>query len=187
MAKKVRETGYGSGRYTAAFTHPDPMDPNDRKRQQTQSRDTEFPYDMPISYGQPESPSMDGSKYQDGGYGGQLTPWFMPDDDGDIKKDEAIGTPYNFKQSDGGTMGGTRPPGGSRGFAGSTRDDLDLPDNEVFGEGDLRDLQTGELRDFMGSATMQQPELAECFAVYNDSGDETLSLLERLDWDGDRY
>src|SRR5690606_3674135 len=129
------------------FTHPDPMDPNDRKRQRTQSRDTDFPYDMPVSYGRAELQAMDGTKYQ-GGYGGQLTPWFMPEDDGDSEReDEAIGTPYNFKQSNGGTMGGSRPPGGSRGFAGSTQDDLDLPDQEFFGEGDLRDLQTGELQD----------------------------------------
>jgi hypothetical protein len=222
--------------YSSAFTRPDPMDPNDRALQKTQSRAGTFPYDRDVSYGSAEVPDAGGAKRQVG-YGGQLTPWFLPDDDGDIEK-EAIGTPINFKQSSGGgSNGGLTIPGQSRGFAGSTKDNLETDVHwDVFGEdsfltirnivdGDLRDLQTGELRDIsqggmglvghgLSPQANQRPadslvdalgadedmwpqevrsrqlrslddemSLGECFAVYNDQGDEVISLLETLDWE----
>lgn len=49
---------------SAAFIHPDRLDPNDVKRQQTQARPANYPYDRPISYGRPVGTSMDGSSYQ---------------------------------------------------------------------------------------------------------------------------
>lgn len=53
----------GSG-YSAAFTHPDPLDPNDRARQKTQSRSDSYPYDRPVSYGQPIGTDLGGAAYQ---------------------------------------------------------------------------------------------------------------------------
>lgn len=50
--------------YTTAFTRPDPLDPNDRKRQQTQARASDYPYDMPVSYGRPVGTDSDGAAYQ---------------------------------------------------------------------------------------------------------------------------
>lgn len=58
----VAEAG-GSG-YSAAFTHPDPLDPNDRVRQKTQSRSGDFPYDGPTLYGGPIGTDMGGAAYQ---------------------------------------------------------------------------------------------------------------------------
>ena len=58
----VNEAG-GSG-YSAAFTHPDPLDPNDSLRQRTQSRQGNFPYDSPVSYGGPIGTDMGGAAYQ---------------------------------------------------------------------------------------------------------------------------
>lgn len=58
----VSEAG-GSG-YTAAFTHPDPLDPNDVQRQKTQPRDTDYPYDRPVSYGAPIGTDSGGAAYQ---------------------------------------------------------------------------------------------------------------------------
>lgn len=142
------------GAYSATHTRPDPMDPNDRVRQQTHSRSGTFPYDRPVSYGADRVPDPGGAA-REVSYGGQLTPWFMPDDDGDIEQ-EAIGTPINFRQSDGGGGSGAVPLAGqSRGWAGSNKDNLDIDTHwDVFGEDsfrqirdDLRDLQTGELRD----------------------------------------
>lgn len=54
------------GSWTTAFTHPDPMDPNDRVRQKTQSRAGSYPYDMPVMYGRSSHASMDGDERQDG-------------------------------------------------------------------------------------------------------------------------
>lgn len=183
------------GGYVSALSHPEPLDPNDRQRQMTQARAKTFPYDQDISYGQPESPDDAGAKYQDGGWGGQLTPWFVKDDDGDIEHEhEAIGTPYNFAQSDGGGGGGTIP-GQSRGFAGSNKTELDLPDQEVFGEEDIdfnededgwpQVVRSSQLRSLMSSMfELEGMSLGECFAVNNEESDEVLSLLERLDWEG---
>ncbi len=56
----------GPSNWTTAFTHPDPMDPNDRVRQKTQSRDVNFPYDRGTSYGASSHAGMDGSERQDG-------------------------------------------------------------------------------------------------------------------------
>lgn len=50
--------------YTAAFTHPDLIDPNDLQRQRTQSRADDYPYDSPTSYGGPIGTDMDGAAYQ---------------------------------------------------------------------------------------------------------------------------
>ena len=58
----VAEAG-GSG-YTTAFTHPDPLDPNDALRQRTQARSSSYPYDMPVSYGRPIGTDMGGAAYQ---------------------------------------------------------------------------------------------------------------------------
>jgi hypothetical protein len=58
----VGEAG-GSG-YSAAFTHPDPLDPNDRVRQKTQARQGDFPYDGPTLYGGPIGTDMGGAVYQ---------------------------------------------------------------------------------------------------------------------------
>ena len=56
----------GPSNWTTAFTHPDPMDPNDRVRQKTQSRDVMWPYDRDNSYGASSHAGMDGSERQDG-------------------------------------------------------------------------------------------------------------------------
>jgi hypothetical protein len=146
-----------TGGYTAAFTHPDPLDPNDVARQRTQPRSKNFPYDRDTSYGSAVVPDSGGAARQVS-YGGQLTPWFMPDDDGDIEQ-EAIGTPINFKQSDGGGGSGALPlPGQSRGFAGSNKPDLEVQSQwDVFGETDLRDLNPGELRDISAGAGAGTP------------------------------
>lgn len=55
----------GPSGYTTAFTHPDPLDPNDAKRQKTQARSDDYPYDMKISYGSSLSTAMGGDAYQD--------------------------------------------------------------------------------------------------------------------------
>lgn len=47
----------------AAFIHPEPMDPNDHKRQQTQSRADNYPYDRKVSYGQPIGTAIGGDAY----------------------------------------------------------------------------------------------------------------------------
>lgn len=60
--RSIREAG-GSG-YTTAFTHPDPLDPNDVQRQKTQSRAGSFPYDRPTSYGGPIGTDLGGAAYQ---------------------------------------------------------------------------------------------------------------------------
>ena len=59
------ETGGPSG-YTSTFTRPEPMDPNDRLRQKTQSRGDVYPYDKPTSYGASTHASFDGDERQDG-------------------------------------------------------------------------------------------------------------------------
>ncbi len=64
MRKRVSEAG-GSG-LSAAFTHPDPIDPNDELRQRTQARSDNYPYDMPVSYGHGLSVDDGGAAYQDG-------------------------------------------------------------------------------------------------------------------------
>ena len=56
----------GPSGYTTAFTRPDPLDPNDRQRQQTQARSPDFPYDRPVSYGRAVGTDMDGAAYQSG-------------------------------------------------------------------------------------------------------------------------
>lgn len=58
----VSEAG-GSG-YSTAFTHPDPIDPNDVVRQKTQSRAGNYPYDSPVSYGGPIGTDLGGAAYQ---------------------------------------------------------------------------------------------------------------------------
>jgi len=60
----VSEAG-GSG-YTVAFTHPDPLDPNDVQRQKTQPRNNDYPYDRPTSYGAPIGTDSGGAAYQRG-------------------------------------------------------------------------------------------------------------------------
>lgn len=68
MSKRLREDPSG---YTTAFTHPDPLDPNDVIRQKTQSRAADYPYDKPTSYGASSHAGMDGDERQDGaGHGG---------------------------------------------------------------------------------------------------------------------
>lgn len=194
LPDEVSEAGHGSGRYTAAFTHPDPMDPNDRVRQKSHSRSKEFPYDRPTRYGEPESQAMDGSKYHDGGYGGQLTPWFFPDDDGDIDLDEASGTPYMFGRSSMDYRRDSMPTSQARSLSGPHMDDLDIPGIEFFGE-DPPDLEE-QIDELMadeetwpaavrlrGLLAMEDMTLGECFAVYNTEGPEVVSLLETLTWD----
>ncbi len=48
----------------SVFSRPDPMDPNDRKRQQTQARSGDYPYDMPVMYGRDVGVDDNGSSYQ---------------------------------------------------------------------------------------------------------------------------
>lgn len=60
------EDSGGPSGYTTAFTHPDPMDPNDRVRQRTQARRSDFPYDRPVMYGRSTHASFDGDERQDG-------------------------------------------------------------------------------------------------------------------------
>ncbi len=52
-----------SGYNVTGFNDLDPMDPNDRVRQKTQSRPDEFPYDRPVTYGRPRGIGTDGSEY----------------------------------------------------------------------------------------------------------------------------
>lgn len=59
--RRLREDPSG---YTVSATKPDPLDPNDRKRQQTQARSGDYPYDMPTSYGQPQGVDSGGASYQ---------------------------------------------------------------------------------------------------------------------------
>ena len=66
--------GGGAAGYTTAFTHPDPMDPNDRVRQKTQSRASNYPYDMPVMYGRSTHASFDGDERQDGADDGPPPP-----------------------------------------------------------------------------------------------------------------
>lgn len=189
--------GYGSGRYTAAFTHPDPLDPNDRVRQKTHSRSKEFPYDRPVRYGEPESQAMDGSKYQDGGYGGQLTPWFMPGDEGDesrVEVDEASETPYLFGRSTMDIRSGNEPHGSLRSFAGAHKDNLDVEPNEVFGEDTvvslkdlLRDLVQDKIDDLLDVGDEDQwPEMVrirqfQALEGLNElEGEVDLSFVEDL-------
>ncbi len=54
----------GPSGYTTAFTHPDPLDPNDAQRQRTQARTDDYPYDMPVMYGRPVGTDMGGASYQ---------------------------------------------------------------------------------------------------------------------------
>lgn len=60
------DMGGGPSGYSTAFTHPDPMDPNDRLRQKTQSRGDVYPYDKPVMYGRSSHAGMDGDERQDG-------------------------------------------------------------------------------------------------------------------------
>lgn len=60
--RSIKEAG-GSG-YSAAFTHPDPIDPNDVQRQKTQSRAGSYPYDRSTSYGGPIGTDLGGAAYQ---------------------------------------------------------------------------------------------------------------------------
>lgn len=62
--KKHYVTEAGGSGYSAAFTHPDPLDPNDRVRQKTQARQGDFPYDGPTLYGGPVGTDMGGAAYQ---------------------------------------------------------------------------------------------------------------------------
>ncbi len=62
LKRYFHEAG-GSG-YSAAFTHPDPIDPNDIQRQRTQSRAGDYPYDSPTSYGAPIGTDSGGAAYQ---------------------------------------------------------------------------------------------------------------------------
>lgn len=66
--------GMGAAGYTTAFTHPDPMDPNDRVRQKTQGRRSDFPYDRPVMYGASSHASFDGDERQDGADDGPPLP-----------------------------------------------------------------------------------------------------------------
>lgn len=50
--------------YSQAQAHPEPMDPNDRLRQQTQARSGDYPYDMPVMYGRDVGTDMGGAAYQ---------------------------------------------------------------------------------------------------------------------------
>lgn len=56
----------GPSGYTAAFTHPDPLDPNDAQRQRTQARPVSYPYDQPVSYGRAVGTDSGGAAYQSG-------------------------------------------------------------------------------------------------------------------------
>ena len=166
----------GSGWYNAAFTHPDPMDPNDRVRQKTQSRMDTYPYDGYEPYGQPQSVDDTGAAYDDGGLHRPLTPKY-----GQHATAEAAGTPYQFGRSAGGNgAGGTTVPGTSRVWAGSTKDELDVfDDDESFGEGRSHLVFQEELPE-------EIPGLAECFSVIDrgEYGPEmALSLAETLDWE----
>ena len=58
------ESSGGPSNWTAAFTHPDPLDPNDAQRQRTQARPKGYPYDMPVSYGSPQGTDLGGGTYQ---------------------------------------------------------------------------------------------------------------------------
>lgn len=75
--------GMSAAGYTTAFTHPDPMDPNDRVRQKTQSRQASYPYDMPVMYGRSSHAGMDGSERQDGADDGP--PLGREDDPADVR------------------------------------------------------------------------------------------------------
>lgn len=93
----------GPSNWTTAFTHPDPMDPNDRIRQNTQSKGIEFPYDRPTSYGASSHAGMDGDERQDGADDGPPLPrqprpdqplsvWDRVSDA--LQRESAIGTGY---------------------------------------------------------------------------------------------
>lgn len=60
--------------WTAAFTHPDPLDPNDVVRQKTQARAPAYPYDQQTSYGKATQTSFDQDSYQDLGTDKSITP-----------------------------------------------------------------------------------------------------------------
>lgn len=55
-----------SSNWVSAFIRPEPMDPNDRVRQKTQSRGGVYPYDKPVSYGASSHAGMNGDERQDG-------------------------------------------------------------------------------------------------------------------------
>jgi hypothetical protein len=65
VKKRLQEDPSG---YTTAFTHPDPLDPNDAQRQRTQARSSDYPYDMPMSYGSPTGVDDGGASYQTGAW-----------------------------------------------------------------------------------------------------------------------
>ena len=48
--------------WNQSFVRPEPMDPNDRLRQKTQSRGGVYPYDKPVSYGAPRGRGMGGDE-----------------------------------------------------------------------------------------------------------------------------
>jgi len=56
----------GPGTAGIPFDHGDPMDPNDRVRQKTQSRAGNYPYDTPVMYGRSTNTDANGSSYMDG-------------------------------------------------------------------------------------------------------------------------
>lgn len=70
----------GPSGWTTAFTRPDPLDPNDRVRQRTQSRADDYPYDKPVSYGASSHAGLDGSERQDGADRGPPRPRNMRPD-----------------------------------------------------------------------------------------------------------
>ncbi len=76
----------------AAGTDLDPVDPNDRQRQKTQSRSADYPYDIPVSYGQEIGTTFDGSSYQNGGWNTPPVPMNKKASD-EVPKD-----PWNLAQ-----------------------------------------------------------------------------------------
>ena len=167
----LKELGFYG--YAAGFEPATDWDPNDGVRQRTQSRAQSYPYDTRNSYGEPQSVDMGGGAYDDGGLHRPLTPKYGEDE----HQDEAAGTPVNILQSfgDGEEDTVVSPAGKTRGFAGSSKPDLDLPeswgiDEDCEGEVDL--------------SFVEDIDLHECFAVHRGPGPPGTgwsSLLELLD------
>ena len=169
VAKKFFKKNYiseagGSG-YSAAFTHPDPIDQNDVQRQKTQSRAKGFPYDSPTSYGGPIGTDLGGAAYQR-----------TPDQSPPVPRrkkasDEIPYGQYGTAWEQAGSMLGTYSPGeqaddalafgyGSHGRMGEAEVEIDLPSLSGFFD-DFDDVQPTPPMTLMGILSQDDPIDAE--------------------------
>ncbi len=161
----------GPSGYTAAFTHPDPMDPNDRQRQKTQARAGNYPYDMPTSYGRATGVDDGGASYQHAD----------DDDDGPLAQElpATAAVPMSVWDNLREVLGKAGPPM-ENGPTGPLATAMRYGQNGRMGEGgmDAMDLEMDAIRgDFKDSFLAAEPHVRQM------KRPELLALLVDLDPD----